>query len=431
MSGTPTLNDVQDAWDDVVKLFETMRRQIDDNWVSLLAAVEAEGTPGIYRPQGLTREAAITRNVMSSLVRGARCDAMLQPVIFDWGTVIDSPYADRRAVMADIYEYCHENSIIVESRGITYGSVSDVGTPVGNGTIRRLTVDWNGYNLEACRAERKEFRVVNDQTNGALRGGEAIQVYGEQLSLDALKLLDFGSGVLGVINARHAGGGAGGSLARNSSFDAVNSSDEPSSWEVTGTVTDSSSYYRRAPGVDAANSKSCQMSAGSSLSQKIRNAAQALRSDQPHFLRVMVNADGGATGQFILRLGAVSKTIADVATLGGGWQEVAIDLDENLWYQNFMEDECDIALEWNGTGTILVDDLIFTVWDALDGTFWMPIGGTTPWMYDDKLEVTDTGGDPAVNGGIRNYWAYLAGLGYFPHDNGAGGGAITWAEPVI
>lgn len=428
MSGTPTLVGVQAAWDDVVKLHETMRRQIDDNWIALLAAVEAEAEPGIYRPIGLAREAGQSRALMSALVRGARMDAMLQPVIFDFGKVIESPYADRRAVMADIYEYCHDNSITVPSRNITYGTPANVGTPVGNGTIRRLTVDWNAYELEACRVETKTFRCISDQNNGGLRHGEVFQVYGEQLSLDALKLLVFGSGVLGTVAARHAGGGAGGSLCRNSSFDALNATGEPTAWDVTGTVQSSATYYRDFPGATAP--VSCRMSTGATLSQKIKNAARTLDSERPHALRVMVNATTHtASGQLIIRMGAHSKTVADVSALGAGWQEVIVDLNENCWFQNFNEDEMDISIEWSGTNDLLVDDLIFTALDVIDGTFWLPIGGTTPWMADDKISVADTGGDPAVNGGIRNYWTYLAGLGYFPHDNGAA--TATWADPTI
>ena len=94
------------------------------------------------------------------------------------------------------------------------------------------------------------------------------------------------------------------------------------------------------------------------------------------------------------------------------WNELTLPFDENLWYENFAEDELDIqvALESNAGGYVLFDDVIFSPLTPVDGTWYWLRGGATPWMAanatlpeGDKFTWTDTGGAYGT-GKIQTVW---------------------------
>ena len=432
MAGTVTLTDVQDQWDDLVILLEKLRRWGDEDLISYLANFEQEAK-GNYTPQGIASFTAAMRSGYQALITGGRSALGLQPILYEFGTVIDSPYRDLLLVFRDVYDYIEANDLHVPTRGLTFGTPTADGANVGTGFVNRLTRDWNNYDTEACRIETKTIICRQDANSGARRHAEIFEVFGEQPSIDALELRKYGTGPRGQVISRHAGTGLGGSLLKNSSFSTYSSGGEFSGWTKTGTVVqDTNNFYRSHPG--ATTDASAYMTAGSTLTQLIEDGANALDVNTPYFLRVMIKAaTGSATGQLILRIGAVTKTIADVSLLStdaNGWAEVMIDLTEDCWFRNFNEEGLAIEIDFDTgtqTGSLLVDDAILTPWDIIDGTFLIITGSETPWLVDDKYTMVDSQGD--ATDGLRNYWTYLAGFGYLP--NTSRGDPVGWADPTI
>ena len=65
--------------------------------------------------------------------------------------------------------------------------------------------------------------------------------------------------------------------------------------------------------------------------------------------------------------------------------------------------------------------------ELVDGTYWAIRGNAathTPWLVDDQLAITDTGGAPAT--AKIQYWLWRTGLGYLPSTTGT----PTFSDPA-
>jgi hypothetical protein len=428
MSGDASLVQVQAQWDEIVITMEKLRRWGDDELLELLKNFE-QSAIGSYTPQGFASWAAATRATFAGLASGGRAASAYQPMMYEYGKVVESPYQDLNFLFRDIYDYNHDTPITVPSRELTFGAPSAVAGTVGNGIVHRLTKDWNDYDTEACRVETKTAIVRSDQNSGTRKHAELWEIYGQQPSLDSLGLFPRGTGPLGTILSRHAGSGQGGSLLRNSSFDNFGAGTF-SGWEPVGAVVEDPNFYRTTPGQDPGLARSAAMAPGSLLAQAVETQIRSVAVNTPYFLRVMLNASQyGASGPFSLRIGSQTFTVPDVGALPPGWNEVTFPATSVNWLRNWNVNDAEVVLDFTGGGgaNLLVDDAIFTPWDEIDGTFLVITGGNVPFMLDDSYLIDDTQADATK--GLRNYWTYRAGFGYLPHDNG--GGSANWADPVI
>lgn len=446
MSGTPTESELVAQLVATVDVLDTLRNLFDGTMAggggkldTLVQALEGE-----YTPTGLSAFANVTRAGMSDLVTPARASSALVPILFDYARLISASggfggaYRQPLDVARILYEWMHSNSDTVESRQITYGTPSAGGSNAGNGVLSRLTVDENGYALEACHVETKVARCRNDQNNGASEHAEAFEVVGEAASFDALLVGASGSGdsSRAVLVSKHAGSGKGGSLLNNPSFSTFTVTGGLATfpnWTIAAGASsvkvDQTVGYRGFPNSsDAAKTISLRMDGGGGTV----TLRQALNANQmrtrrisplvPHFLRAMVNATAGTAvgGNFVLRLGSQTVTVA-VSTISasGGWYEVLIPIDENLWPANFLEADFAIEIEWasSTSGYLLVDDVLFCEWDLIDGTWWLlrqNAASPVSWLRDDTFTAADSGGAPGT--GKIQWWFFRAGLGYLPSD---------------
>lgn len=448
MSGTPTEAEVQTQWKAAVNILEKTRAYADATVAGAGGLLDTltQALEGEYLPTSYTQSMATYRQTLSSLVESARAQEFLVPMLFEYAKLIGfgSGYRDAGLIMRALYEHFDTNSYSIQSRAITYDTTqTDGGSNVGGGggaEMSRLTVDENGYNLEACHVELKRFRCRQDQNSGADETAEIFECLGTQTSQDALLRGSFGSGDFSNVRIRshHAGSGAGGSLLRNSSFSTYSASATPkfSGWtQAAGgdnITQDTTNYYNTYP--NASTDASLKITGGggtTTLKQTLDNSRLSrLDPDTPYFLRAMVNKTIGSAsgGTFTVRLGSSTKSVT-IAALGSGWQEVKIDIGTGCWFRNFNVDPFDIEIEWDGTGTsgyLLVDDVIFAPWDLIDGTYWFLRQNhttATPWLVDDTLAFTDTGG--AAGTGILQWWFWVSGLGYLPSS-----GSPTVTDPA-
>lgn len=449
--GQVTEPEIQSMWTNAVDILEKHRVYADatarDEGELDVLVKSLEGT---YAP-GVSNAAADFRALISSplnpgVIRGFFVPLLLEYMKFisEDGTVTLASATDVPTMMQALYDHMINNNLTIESRLIGHDitatkTTTREGVIVGTGDIQRLFVDYRGYEIENCTIERKNFRCIQDQNTGSKEHAELFTVQGEapppdQLGRNAADVLGhLGTGNQGRIRALHAGTSDGGSRLRNSSFSTydVAATDDFDGWAFTGTTVptqDTSDFYRSHP--NASTDGSMLFSANAKMTQtlaKMRFSGSGFDPSVPYFCRIMWKRLSSADGTLTLRLGSSSEAI----TLAGtNWTELFIGntTAKDQWPRNFNEDGFTVEIELSGntTGTLLVDDAVLSPYTLIDGTWWAIKQSATvplPFLFDDVLHVTDTGGAPAT--GELQYWLHRAGMGYLP-------AAVTdtWPDPA-
>lgn len=341
-----------------------------------------------------------------------------------------------------VHRYLHEQSQTFNDRNWTRGSASAGGGNTGTGTLRRLTVDWEAYNLQGGHVETKTFECVQDQSLGTFKGAEVFRVAGEDASKDNLDYQ--GSGMVALLVAKHSGTGVGASVLRNSGWDAQFSgtgTDKIPGWTIGGTaskITAGTSGYRTAPGASSQGTLVFDNdgAATNEVTQALSLQRLSAGSERvPWMLQVAYKkSSAGATGSLVLKIGNKSTTL-DLSTIADtDWHVLQFTIDKNLYYRNWKEDAPDIEVEVVNlsAGTLTLDDLIFAQWDLLDGTWYWLTGGATAFLQRDSFTVADSGPTAATSEMIY----FLARCGVLPMGtdpgavlnlpvNNAGGETIT------
>jgi len=457
-SPTATQAEIEAVWKAAVDIIETFRVHADDTQAVGAGKIDVleQALVGTFIPQPVADAAALFRARLSDVMDPAFVRLFLDPVIREWGLLIDEDSTDSQGgafetpeqILEAMYDYFLEQSpvLTVESRNITF---SDNSTPtysavngslIGAGKIQRVTVDENGYDLENCTIQKHHFRCIQDANTGADEEAERFLHIGRSRGRDNLRVVDGGSGPDGIeIISRNAGGGNGGSILSNSSFQTFNNSDNPKfeNWDesfasggVTADISSSTTVYRSFPGESSNGALSCEMTmntngASITLKQTVANmAVDQLSNDAPYYCRVMVRDGGSATGGTLtIKLGSIAATgtaSLSVASLTTSWTELLVPLGTSCWLKNFNEDPLDLELAWTtGTsGVVLWDDVILAPMELIDGTYWMITQNQatpTRWLVDDLIVVDDTG---TYGNGKLNYYLKHAYNRYLPSTTG-------------
>lgn len=462
MAGAPTEAEIRTQWVNAVDLIEKHRAYADAT-VSTLGEIDVleQSLEGTYTMPAIANAAASFRAGLSDLIDPSFALAFLEPILLEYTKFIDKAAAadygsgatDISSLLQAIYLYFANKGtpITVASRTITYDTSATTsngtgGSIVGNGAMTRVTKDERNYDLEACFVETKRFRCIADQNSGTKEHAETFEQIGQLSSLDNLLRQDssatpsFGSGDGSnvIIVSKHAGGGAGGSLLRNSSFTDFNNAtteNKFSGWDqsytgmsASGVSQDTGVSYRGTPGTSSSDDASLKLTVtggGSNaivMTQTLENMkGSSLDPDAPYFLRIMWNGNSGtaAGGTVRVRLGDEEVNASVVST--GTWFELIIPADTNAWFRNFNQASFNIDIEWRGgtSGYLLIDDVIFAPYDFIDGTYWCMRGNAashTSWLLDDTLSFTDTGGFPST--GKLQYWWWVTFGTHLPSTTG-------------
>lgn len=442
MSGTPSEAEIQAQWRNSVALLEGVRSHADGTVAGAGGQLDTLGQSleGEYTPTGLAGASSRFRAGLSALIQPSMAQEFLLPCLYEYARLMGVPYSNAQDIMQALREKFDTDGSSVESRAITYDTSATAGSGnVGNGVVSRLTVDEFGYNLEACTVEKKTFRCRSDMNSGAKEFAEEFEVSGAAASFDSVLRYASGSGATKRIFASHAGASNGGSLLNNSSFSSYNATASPKfvGWEedaggasVSQDVT-AGHFYRSHPGATVNGSLKITGGSGTvTLSQSLADMRQKnLSTSVPYFVRIMVNKTIGTAsgGSVTLRMGSQSVTTA-ISSLGSGWVEMVVGTGIDAWFREFNEADFAIEIEWSSStsGYLLVDDVIFTPWNLIDGTYWIVrhnVASPVSWLVNDTLEFTDTGGAPAT--GKIQYWLWVAGLGCLPSTTGT----PTFTEP--
>ena len=461
MSGTPTEAEIQTQWKNAVNILEETREFIDGTLAGtgnlfdvLLQSLEGEHTP-LDLPDATIR----LRSLASAMIDQSVVLSFIAPCIREYAQLMTAhvsrgygaSYSSLDELFSALYEWFVKSSLSVKSRDITFdvsATLDAIVTNRGTGTMGRLTVDAEGFPMEACHTERKIWRCRGDVNTGVRQGAEIFELSGERASFDSVlskvsgwETAGGGSGEESsvLIRSRHAGTGEGGSLLNNGSFSTFSATASPqfAGWTeaalpATEKITqDTTNYYRSHPG--ASTDGSLKMVGGSgtiTLKQTIANMrVSRLDPNTPYFLRVMLNktTHSAVGGTVTLRCGSVSAATT-ISALASNWAELRIgdeslagsEVEKEQWFRNFNEGSLDVEIEWasSSSGSLLVDDMIFCPYDLVDGTYWVlrPTATTyAAWLVDDTLVFTDSESSPQDAGKIQ-YWLFRSGLGYLPTD---------------
>jgi hypothetical protein len=216
--------EIQTQWANALKVFEDTRNFSDTSIVNDGGALDVlyQSLEGEYTPDGLTAAGEAFRSALSALASPATAFSFLEWCVREYGTIINSARPGVQAIFADLYEYFHDNSLSVLTRGITYAAAVADGSNVGNVEISRLTEDHEGYDLEFCYVEEKMWRCIRDQNSNHIRWAEEFEVLGSSPSKDQLLRGSRGSGSTrrATARVRHSGPstGNGGTVLANASF---------------------------------------------------------------------------------------------------------------------------------------------------------------------------------------------------------------------
>ena len=321
--------------------------------------------------------------------------SVVAPILASYARVLstNAPKTDSASALKAIYDRWMVSGDRITSRQWTRGAASAGGSNVGDGTIRRLTLDERGQNIETGVSEIKTFTCTKDQNNGVEKHEEVFRVTGTTAAPDAMTVA--GSGLDTTIQCISAGK----SLLTNPSFSTYSGTTSAptdiNGWTPISSINnfdiDTTNYYRGYPGDTTPASLIFQ--ANDRITQRMSLRRTNVDLTQPYWLQIAYNRQiGGTDGVLHLYLGSQSTTVALSAQTG--WNLLYMPIDQNLFYRNFGADSLDVEIELTGATTfgLRVDDVLFVPWQKIDTTWWLAIGGSTAFSAKsggDTFTVTD------------------------------------------
>lgn len=387
---TPNETQAKQQISDAVKIWEEHRKYVG-----------VTATPYLTREQTVLQELksqfgesvtaalAMARMDLNSFM--LRLPAVLDPLMRDYGQVMNVPETQGGLIFLRLYQYYIDNTFKVQSRMINYGSVTTV-TAVGTGVINRLVQDENGYPLEATTPDTKTLRCLFDEHSGGTKHEEQFEVRGQAAEKDFLKVT--GSNVFTAV--RGISGRDTLQILSNPSFDNFGTSASAPSpitdWTVTGSLgnfeIDQSNYYRDYEGVTTPGA--LRIKTNDTIKQDITIRRAQFIPGVPYYMQVAWNRQVYAgDGTLTFTVGNVSVNV--VAAAQTGWQILRIPIGANNWFKTFNKGTftVEIQLSGNTTGDILVDDIIIAPFQFVDGLWLAPVGGSTKWLRYDKYTYAD------------------------------------------
>lgn len=334
------------------------------------------------------------------------------------------------------------NSKSVNSRGITLGTPSATGGNTGTGELIRLKVDDNDQTLEACHVESQRLDIIADQSNPLSQGrhNELGYFSGSTNPLDFWTASKFTtSGLTTQLKVSSESD----SLLQNSSFDNFSPFESPftgpltslSGW-TTGTGTIGTDFGINSTGVAGTDYFTSNAGASKPASLKVltttaasiyQNLSVTTRFDYrvPCIPILYYNREiGGAAGDLTITWGSKSQTLTLAAQTG--WNRFPITLDKKLYPKNWLNDQPRFTISWDlSAGTLLLDKCIFKPMFQWDGSWYVLVGGATPFVTGDSFTWSNTLG--GADGILQKWFGILYGFS-FPHN---GAGAETWTDPTV
>ena len=339
--------------------------------------------------------ASVVRSRVAQAVASAQL--LLSASIVDYSTEITlKPDIDPIRCLGHLYDHFVENSITIPSRGITYGTWSTFGS--SKGEVSRLTVDENGFRLEATYLEKRTLKCIRTGGSGARRFAEIFSLEGSAKGTDILNVLGSGAGltitVASALNSR----------LLNSAFSQYSfatspatstpstgvANDEVSNWvvaDITKLQLDIDEYPQSLPGVTTPGS--IRFTEDNKISQKLSVSNMTVNLNSPDITGIWAKPESSVDGDLVISQGNTTKTV-DATTLSAGWNWLELDKDSGLWPKTWLGTDSEISFELTGrtTGTLLLAHPFHGPMTLFDGLWYYLPAGTTPHALDDSVTAT-------------------------------------------
>lgn len=355
------------------------------------------------------------RNQLNALMSKSSVQAILLPKLRELSKSIGAPAGTNiQQMFFFLKKYYWDTPRTIKSRDITFDvSFSVSGT--GNGQLVRLVKDRKSKQIEGgfgFAVENKTCECVQDQMTLGPSGrhNEKFRMAGQPAVAG-----DFISLIGGVVSGDSTvkefdTTGPDSKVLKNGNLTSNNSAGSVTTmftnWtldSLTGSAVDTTNVHIANFGQTAASWK--VSAAGRSLTQRL----PSLNSGIPYLPFLAYNRQAGsapAGTQITIAWGSKSQTL----TLAGtetGWNYFIVDRDEDLWTDNFYEDQVDfvVSVPTLASGFINISMIHLFPMINIGGTWWAILPGSTPFK---KLDNFGTIADSFVSSDslIQRYLAY-------------------------
>ena len=377
-------------------------------------------------------------------------EALLTPVFLGYALhIVEDPAGSADEAIDRMYDYFIAQSKTIVARVFAYGTPAAGASNTGTGTLRRLTVDENAYDLEAQFTEVKTFTCSADGNTGTNTHQTSFAVKGQAEGVDSLLIR--GSGLETVITSKSSADSIlgnptfsqyaiAGTVATGAPYTLV-SGDTITNWQLldaAGTATDETLYELTVTAADIyrivdgdTTPTAVRVDASHTLKQDFSDVGISLNALVPVDLLLPIKRESSATGNLVVTMGAMSKTI-DTSTLNNAaYNAVFFDQDKDQWPLNITLNDAALTLAWTRTaGELVYDELTLVAYDLIDGTYWVLHSGATPFLLADSFTATDT----LASDSKLQQWLWRAFNRYLPSATtatgitAAGGRTFTFAD---
>lgn len=445
----PTFLSCWDQFGKYVKLWDEIDKFGNSNTANVLAMYDdlQANVDGEYIPSAINSILS-DRATFASALADTRVASITTIYLREMLRAIDDAAStgdSNTEMLKRVRQYMVDNSHTLKSRNMTLGSSAAVGSPTGDGTIRRLSTDKDANTIETVGPETLTFTVDSDQQSGAQKHAEVFLVRGGAADPDDLEWSGSGASVgLTALNTVST------TIIDNSSFEthgATVDDTAPASltsitnWTIGSSAanyslrSNASYVYRGYPG-EPDTLWGLEVTGDDSITQVLSDVNPAISFDPntPYFVRVAWKRVSTATGTLTLDFG-VSQASVDVSTADADtWSHLFIALDEDSWHQNFNQDSIDMVLTTTSiAGSIVLDDIVVSPMTLIGGSWYVADGGDVAWLRDDQYTVASS--DDSTRAKMQ-YWLWRA-FGYegwmpttvpATEITAAGGRTLTFAD---
>ena len=333
---------------------------------------------------------------------------VLSPILVAYNHhIVNAPETDVNGALTRIYDYFVTNSKTIKSRGITFNDPVAAGTNTGTGAIYRLTKDEENFDREAITIETKTFECTADAHSGALKHEEVFEIRGQSTPIDSLV-----SGGSGIKTSGYRARTSSSSILKNSTFSRYSgvtaptagspqtfgASDTLTKWTMSaGAITslqlDIDTVARDTVG--DATPTALRFLGNCGIKQTFDDANLRLDSGLPYYLEVWLYREGNATGTLTLTCGSKTQDFTIGSLTNAAWNRCRLSLDRDLWPGRFNTANAaiTIAVTSLATSTVLIDEVCFVPFFAIDGTFChispSATTGSGDWLLEDSFTMTD------------------------------------------
>lgn len=401
-------------------------------WASTVQSAEdavITGRDGLYTPDATILVSRMKANVAGLMGRGT-LQGLFFPHLREFSRLNTEADATDASFLRHLFllkEYMDANSLSINSRGMTFGSISAGGGNTGDGEVVRVTVDPEGNTLEGTTPEAKSANCTHDENNGAEKHAELFRFEGGTINTDGLEFT--GSGIMGSrVKAITAADGPvfNPSFEQNSATaddEAPSSTTAISGWTITSSTanyklrTNAAYVYRGYPQAPS-TLWGLEIEGNDTIAQVVKDQRPQYSFGRrvPFLCQIKVKRLASCDGTVTLHLGSSSKAL-DLTTISNDtWTTLRIDLDEACYGETFNKADLDVKIVTSGitTGTVAVDDLLCAPLTLLNGHWYGVVGGATPFLHDDTFTWTDTDGGTRA---VYSYWLWRA-VGAWPGSAG-------------